>query len=149
AEVSASHGPLGQRVIVAGRVGELLRYTQTLTLWHGVDRVDCASTIDDFTDADQLLRLRWPCPVPGAMPVSEVGDAVVGRGFALLHNGTQSVDTAEQLWTLDNPAYSWFGLSSAVRVRVGDDSRALSVAEVVAPRESESGPLARALMVAL
>ena len=42
-----------------------------------------APPIDEFTGADRLLRLRWPCPVPGAMPVSEVGDAVIGRGFAL------------------------------------------------------------------
>ena len=61
----------------------MLRYTQTITLWHGVDRVDCRTTIDEFTGEDRLLRLRWPCPVPGAMPVSEVGDAVIGRGFGL------------------------------------------------------------------
>ena len=149
AEVRAYRSPLGQRLVVRGRVGELLRYTQTLTLWHGVDRVDCSTTIDDFTDSDQLLRLRWPCPVPGAMPVSEVGDAVIGRGFALLHNESGSVDTADHPWTLDNPAYSWFGLSSAARVRVGDGVRAVSVAEVIAPTESTSGPLARDLMVAL
>ncbi len=86
------------------------------------------------------------------MPVSEVGDAVVGRGFALLHpasGGPESVDTAQHLWTLDNPAYAWFGLSSAARVRVGDDTRAVSVAEVVSPSEAVSGPLARELMVAL
>ncbi len=83
------------------------------------------------------------------MPVSEVGDAVVGRGFALLHDGPESVDTAQHLWTLDNPAYGWFGLSSAVRVRVGNDVRAVSVAEVVSPAETVSGPLARELMVAL
>ena len=86
------------------------------------------------------------------MPVSEVGDAVVGRGFALLHKvsgGPESVDTAEHLWTLDNPAYSWFGLSSAARVRVDDSVRAVSVAEVVSPDEAMSGPLARDLMVAL
>jgi alpha-mannosidase len=148
-KVRAYHSPLGQRVVVSGRVGELLRYTQTLTLWHGVDRVDCSTTIDDFTDADRLLRLRWPCPVPGAMPVSEVGDAVVGRGFALLHKGSQSVDTADHPWTLDNPAYGWFGLSSAARVRVGDGVRAVSVAEVVAPTEPMAGLLARDLVVAL
>ncbi|HYB81562.1 MAG TPA: NEW3 domain-containing protein, partial [Mycobacterium sp.] len=85
-----------------------------------------------------------------AMPVSEVGDAVVGRGFALLHDGPESVDTAQHLWTLDNPAYSWFGLSSAARVRVGSSTvRAVSVAEVVSPAETMSGPLARELMVAL
>src|SRR5271166_2279751 len=148
-KVRAYHSPLGQRLVVQGRIGELLRYTQTLTLWHGVDRVDCSTTIDDFTDEDRLLRLRWPCPVAGAMPVSEVGDAVVGRGFALLHNGSQSVDTADHPWTLDNPAYGWFGLSSAARVRVGDGVRAVSVAEVVAPTEPMSGPLARHLVVAL
>jgi alpha-mannosidase len=149
AKVRAYRSALGQRLVVSGQIGELLRYTQTLTLWHGVDRVDCTTTIDDFTDADQLLRLRWPCPVPGAMPVSEVGDAVVGRGFALLHNGSQSVDTADYPWTLDNPAYGWFGLSSAARIRVGEGVRAVSVAEVVAPTELMGGPLARDLVVAL
>ncbi len=152
ARVRAYHGPLGQRLVVHGRIGTLLRYTQTLTLWRGVARVDCRTTIDEFTGEDRLLRLRWPCPVPGAMPVSEVGDAVVGRGFALLHpasGGPESVDTAEHLWTLDNPAYGWFGLSSAARVRVGDDTRAVSVAEVVSTSEAVSGLLARELMVAL
>jgi alpha-mannosidase len=153
--VRAYRSPLGQRLVVRGRVGTLLRYTQTLTLWRGVPRVDCRTTIDEFTDADRLVRVRWPCPVPGAMPISEVGDAVVGRGFALLHDAptsgaaARSVDTASHPWTLDNPAYSWFGLSSAVRVRIGDGVRAVSVAEVVAPTEPMSGLLARDLMVAL
>ncbi|BBX65249.1 alpha-mannosidase [Mycobacterium saskatchewanense] len=150
ASVRAYDGPIGQRLIVQGRVGGLLRYTQTLTLWRGVARLDCRTTIDEFTGADRLVRLRWPCPVPGAMPVSEVGDAVVGRGFALLHSASdRSVDTADHLWTLDNPAYGWFALSSVARVRVGDAVRAVSVAEVVAPDEAVSGPLARELMVAL
>ncbi|MGD1111729.1 MAG: glycoside hydrolase family 38 C-terminal domain-containing protein, partial [Mycobacterium sp.] len=150
AEVRAYHGPLGQRLVVHGRMGRLLRYTQTLTLWRDVARVDCRTTIDGFTGADRLVRLRWPCPVPGAMPVSEVGDAVVGRGFALLHDGPESVDTAHHPWTLDNPAYGWFGLSSTARVRVsGSVVRAMSVAEVVSPDEAISGSLARDLMVAL
>ena len=149
AEVRAYHGPLGQRLVVHGRIGTVLRYTQTLTLWRGMARVDCRTTIDDFAGEDRLLRLRWPCPVPGGMPVSEVGDAVVGRGFALLHDGPESVDTAQHLWTLDNPAYGWFGLSSAARIRIGEDVRAVSVAEVVSPSEAVSGPLARDLMVAL
>lgn len=150
ARVQAYRGPLGERVVVHGRIGTLLRYTQTLTLLRGVARVECQTTIDEFSGADQLVRLRWPCPVPGAMPVSEVGDAVVGRGFALLHEGSRSVDAARHLWALDNPAYGWFGLSSAVRVRIsGAGVRAVSVAEVVSPTEAESGPLARELMVAL
>ncbi len=149
--VDTYRGPLGERVVLRGRIGDVLRYQQILTLWHGVARVDCRTTIDEFTGADRLVRLRWPCPVLGALPVSEVGDAVIGRGFGLFHDrgAETAVDSARQPWTLDNPAYGWFGLSSAARVRVGDRVRAVSVAEVVSPAESTSAPLARELMVAL
>ncbi|KUI09540.1 alpha-mannosidase [Mycolicibacterium acapulense] len=150
ATVQAYRGALGERLVIEGTVADVLRYTQVLTLWHGVARVDCRTTINEFTGADRLLRLRWPCPVPGAMPVSEVGDAVIGRGFALLHEHDRetAVDAATHPWTLDNPAYGWFGLSSTVRVRVGEGCRAVSVAEVITPTETDSA-VARPLVVAL
>jgi len=152
ATVTAYRSPLGHRLVVCGAIGSVLRYTQTLTLWNGIDRVDCRTTIDGFTGADRLVRLRWPCPVPGALPVSEVGDAVVGRGFGLMHDHTsgedRAVDSAQHPWTLDNPAHGWFGLSSCARIRVGQQTRAVSVAEVVAPSEA-GAPAARDLMVAL
>ena len=148
---AAYRGPLGERLVIRGGIGDVLRYTQIVTLWRGVARVDCRTTVDEFTGADRLLRLRWPCPIPGALPVSEVGDAVIGRGFGLMHDRAtpSAVDSAQHPWTLDNPAYGWFGLSSAARVRIGDGVRAVSVAEVVSPTESTSAPLARELMVAL
>jgi len=153
ASVQCYRSALGERIEVRGAIGEVLRYTQTLTLWHGIDRVDCRTDIDEFTGADLLVRLRWPCPVPGALPVSEVGDAVVGRGFGLMHDHSggqdRAVDTAEHPWTLDNPAHGWFGLSSAARIRVGDSTRAVSVAEVIVPTESGAADTARDLMVAL
>ena len=152
AQVRAYRSALGERLVVRGAIGEVLRYTQTLTLWRGLDRVDCRITIDDFTGVDKLVRLRWPCPVPGALPVSEVGDAVVGRGFGLLHDHhcgeDRAVDTAKHPWTLDNPAHGWFGVSSCMRIRVGASTRAVSVAEVVAPTEATTA-VARDLMVAL
>lgn len=148
--VRAYRCALGERLVVTGEIPGLLRYTQTVTLWHGVDRVDCRTVVDEFTGADRLLRLRWPCPVPGAMPVSEVGNAVIGRGFALLHDrdSGESVDTAAFPYTLDNPAYGWFGLSSAVRIRFrGGAARAVSVAEVISPTGAE--PEVRELVAAL
>ncbi|MEO6794951.1 MAG: NEW3 domain-containing protein, partial [Mycobacterium sp.] len=146
--VQAYRGPLGERLVVSGRIRTVLAYTQTLTLWHGLDRVDCSTTIDEFTGADHLLRLRWPCPVPGALPVAEVAGAVIGRGFGLLHEPSgRSVDTAQYPRTLDNPANGWFGLSATARISVGAGSRALSVAEVVVPDDGLSAP--RDLMVAL
>ncbi|MBB3607037.1 alpha-mannosidase [Mycolicibacterium sp. BK556] len=149
--VQAYRSALGERIVVTGHIGDVLRYTQVLTLWHGIDRLDTSTTIDEFTGADRLVRLRWPCPVPGALPVSEVGDAVIGRGFGLMHDHAsgedRAVDSAEHPWTLDNPAHGWFGLSSAVRIQVGTGARAVSVAEVVVP--AEDTPSAREVMVAL
>ncbi len=148
--VRGYHSELGERLVVAGEIPGLLRYTQTLTLWRGVNRLDCRTTVDDFTGEDRLLRLRWPCPVQGAMPVSEVGNAVIGRGFGLLHapGSAESVDAADFPYTLDNPAYGWFGLSSALRVRFrGGAVRAVSVAEVIAPAGSDAE--VRDLMAAL
>ncbi|SDJ01995.1 glycoside hydrolase family 38 C-terminal domain-containing protein [Nonomuraea jiangxiensis] len=146
--VAVERSPLGERVTVTGSVGPLA-YTQVITLWRGVDRVDCATHVDRFDGADKLVRLRWPCAVPGARPVSEVGHAVVGRSFAF-----PDVDTARHPWTLDNPAHQWFGLSSAARVALrtpdgGTVQHAIGVAEIVVPAEQDTAPLGRDLAVRL
>lgn len=133
---------LGQRITVTGTVGPV-RYTQTLTLWHGVDRLDGVTHIDAFDGADRLLRLRWPARVPGALPVSEVANAVIGRGFGLI-----GVDSAEHPWTLDNPANNWFALSSTARVRLPDGDRALGIAEIVTPDGAGAKDLAVTLVKA-
>ncbi|HEV7908228.1 MAG TPA: NEW3 domain-containing protein [Pseudonocardiaceae bacterium] len=143
-EITVWHSAIGERVVVRGEVGPV-SYTQRITLWKGVDRVECSTTVDEFTGADQLLRVRWPCPVPGALPVSEVGNAVVGRGFGLI-----DVDSGRHPWTLDNPAHTWFGLSAAASVDLGGAGRRpIGVAEIVVPEQSDAGPLARSLAVAL
>ncbi|GAA0380361.1 alpha-mannosidase [Acrocarpospora corrugata] len=138
--VRAERSPLGERLTVEGALGAI-RYTQVITLWHGVDRVDCVTHLDGFEGSDQLLRLRWPCAIPGAKPVSEVGHAVVGRPFA-----HPDVDAAEHPWTLDNPAYQWFGLSSMARVSTG---ATFGVAEIIVPREADTAELGRDLALRL
>ncbi|MEV6976895.1 NEW3 domain-containing protein [Kitasatospora sp. NPDC093806] len=149
AEVRRETGPLGERLVVTGTV-DGLRYEQTVTLWRGLDRVDCRTRVVDYAGADRLLRLRFPVDLPGALPVSEVAGAVVGRGFAM-----PDVDSAEAPWTLDNPANTWFGLGSTARVALTDPAtgaplgeRAIGVAEVVVP-SIESASEARELVVAL
>ncbi|MEU8384131.1 NEW3 domain-containing protein [Streptosporangium sp. NPDC048865] len=147
--VVAEESAAGRRVTVTGAVGPLT-YTQVVTLWHGVDRVDCVTHVDTFDGDDKLVRLRWPCAVAGALPVSEVGHAVVGRPFA-----HPDVDAARHPWTLDNPAYQWFGLSSAARVALRDADgvsaglRAIGIAEIVVPEEDDTAGLGRALAVGL
>jgi len=141
---------LGRRISVTGRIGPV-RYTQQLTLWHGLDRVDATTHVDEFEGKDELLRVRWPVAIPGALPVSEVADAVIGRGFGLI-----DADSAGAPWTLDNPANHWFALSSTARVVVEDLDgrpgvvRAVGIAEIVAPDggTAPDGP-ARELSVAL
>jgi alpha-mannosidase len=144
--VRVQHSPLGARITVTGAAGPL-RYTQTLTLWHGGDRLELSTRVDDFTGEDQLVRLCWPAAVAGGLPVSEVGNAVVGRGFGLI-----DVDAEQAPWTLDNPAQHWFAVSSTARVDVHDlagvrrHTRAFGIAEIVA---GDDGPDVRDLAVAL
>ncbi|GAA3012298.1 NEW3 domain-containing protein [Kitasatospora albolonga] len=148
AAVRRETGPLGERLVVTGEV-DGLAHQQTVTLWAGEDRIDFRTTVVDHRGADRLLRVRFPVELPGALPVSEVADAVIGRGFAL-----PDVDVAEAPWTLDNPANTWFGLGSTARVRLSapDGSalgeRAIGVAEVVVP-SLERAREARELVVAL
>ncbi len=140
AAVRAETSPAGQRLVVAGEL-DGVRYEQTLTVWTGLSRVDCTTRLRP-TGSDRLLRLRWPTDVPGGLPVSEVGAAVVGRGYGIV-----DVDSAEHPWTLDNPAYSWFGVGSTARVVAGGIATAVGVAEVVADAGSLAG--VRDLVVAL
>ena len=160
AAVQAYRGPLGERLVIRGRIGDVLRYTQIVTLWEGVARVDCRTTVDEFTGADRLLRLRWPCPVPGALPVSEVGDAVIGRGFGLMHEpgrrGSRRlreapVDAGQPgIWLVRTVLGGTRARSRCGRESTNNHAvRAVSVAEVVSPTEPASASLARGLMVAL
>ncbi|MEV0146674.1 MULTISPECIES: NEW3 domain-containing protein [unclassified Nonomuraea] len=141
--VRAEESAVGRRLTVTGRVGEVA-YEQVVTLLDGCDRIGFTTRVLDYTGADRLLRVRFPARVAGALPVSDVAGAVVGRGFALPDS-----DSAEHPWTLDNPANTWFGLSSTARVDLGEaGTRAIGVAEVVVPAQ-EDAPAARDLVVAL
>ncbi|MFI6253477.1 NEW3 domain-containing protein [Streptomyces sp. NPDC051016] len=149
ADVEVEHSPAGSRITVRGDLG-LFRYTQRLTLWTGVDRLDVTTTIDGYDGADRLIRVRWPSDVRGGLPVHEVADAVIGRGF-----GFVDVDSERFPWTLDNPANTWFGLGSTARVAVHDDTgrllghRAIGVAELVYADWDTAGELGTPLAAAL
>ena len=151
ARVTLQESPIGRRLVVRGRV-DGLDYEQVTTLVDGVDRVDFTTRILDHQQSDRLVRVRFPIDLPGAMPVSEVAGAVVGRGFGLI-----DADTADAPWTLDNPANTWFGLGTTMRIEAVDregvpvGARAVSVAEVVVP-DADDPSLDRAtreLVVAL
>ncbi|MBE8473411.1 glycoside hydrolase family 38 N-terminal domain-containing protein [Streptomyces justiciae] len=149
ADIDVEHSPAGQRITVRADLG-LFRYTQRLTLWKGVDRLDVSTTVDGYDGADRLIRVRWPSDVRGGLPVHEVADAVIGRGF-----GFVEVDSEQFPWTLDNPANTWFGLGSTARVAVHDDSgtllgqRAVGVAELVYDDWDTAGELGAPLAAAL
>lgn len=113
-------------------------------------RLDVTTIIDGYDGADRLIRVRWPSEVRGGLPVHEVADAVIGRGF-----GFVDVDSERFPWTLDNPANTWFGLGSTARVELRDDTgallghRSIGVAELVYASWDEAGELGTPLAAAL
>ncbi|MDH6606643.1 alpha-mannosidase [Streptomyces sp. SAI-208] len=149
ADIDVEHSPAGSRITVRADLG-LLTCTQKLTLWTGVDRLDVTTTIDGYDGEDRLIRVRWPSDVRGGLPVHEVADAVIGRGF-----GFVEVNSEEFPWTLDNPANTWFGLGSTARVALRDDTgallgrRAFGVAELVYADWHVAGELGAPLAAAL
>jgi alpha-mannosidase len=155
AKVRTERCPLGSR-LVASFTLDGLQVTQETLLWTDSERVEFRTHVDEYAGRDRLLRVRFPADVPGGLPVYQTATAVVGRPF-----GVVDVDSADQWFTLDNPAQQWFGLGSVARVRTGDGpGQAIGVAEVVCPdgMEGPDGPddwpaglrgVIRDLMVAL
>jgi alpha-mannosidase len=132
--VRAERCPIGARLVSTWALDEL-RVTQEVLLWDDVELLDLRTHVDGSIGQDRLLRVRFPLDIAGALPLYEVANAVVGRPF-----GFPNSDSAEHLWTLDNPAATWFGLGSTARVALTDKAGAaprallaVGVAEVVAP----------------
>ncbi len=148
AEVSVQESPIGRRIISRGEVAGI-PFELVTTLVDGLDRVDFSTRVLDHDGSDRLLRVRFPVDQPGALPVSEVAGAVIGRGFGLIE-----ADSAVAPWTLDNPANTWFGIGTTARVEVVDSAgapvgtRAMAVAEVVVA-DGADPVTARDLVVAL
>jgi alpha-mannosidase len=146
--VRAQRSAVGERVIVTG-VFDGMPFVQTLTLWAGVERVDAVTKLD-FEGSDKLVRILWPCRIPGAMPVAQVAGAVIGRNIA-----HPDVDSKEFPWVMDSTCHEWFGLSAPVRLRVTDPAdgavreRAIAVAEIVSRDLAESAASGRELAQAL
>src|SRR6478735_8044154 len=151
-EVTVEVSPIGQRIRLSGPF-EASRREQEIRLWTGIDRVELSTSLHDFDSHDRLFRLRFPAAVEGGAPVSETGNAVIGRPF-----GRPNVDVAEVPFTLDHPAYNWFALGATARVALGAPgapmsdaraARAIGVAEVVVPDDPRQDDAVRELVVAL
>ncbi len=145
ATVRVEESPIGRRLVTVTAMDELT-ITGEVLLWDGVDRVDFRTHVGGSIGQDRLLRVGFDLDVPGALPVSEVGFAAIGRPY-----GFPDADVAEDLWTLDNPAHTWTGLSATARIALtGDDgsrqAHAIGVAEVVGV---DDGSQVRALLAAL
>ena len=146
-EVSA----IGRRVIVEGEI-EGCRLRQEMILYDGVDRVEFTTRLDGFAGHDRLFRVRFPIDVEGGRPVSEVGNAVIARPF-----GFPNVDVGQAPFTLDNPAYNWFGLGATALVELrptgtpeeGPRATAIGVAEVIVVDDMAYDDAVRDLVVAL
>src|SRR6202012_5710347 len=149
ATVRVQRCPAGSR-LVASFTLDGLEVTQEAVLWDDAERVELRTHAAGYSGHDRVLRVRFPADVPGGLPVYQTATAVIGRTF-----GAVDVDSADHWYTLDNPAYQWFGLGSAARVRLGGSGgpvQAIGVAEVVCP-DGGPGPglrdVVRDLMVAL
>ncbi len=138
--VRAQRCPLGSRLVATFRFADL-DVTQETVLWDGVPRVEFRTHVDGSIGKDRLLRVKFPADVPGGLPVYQTATAVIGRPF-----GAPEADVAERWFTMDNPAWQWFGLGAVATVSHDDVPSAIGVAEVVAPASFGARDLVTALV---
>ena len=145
AGVRAGRCAVGARLVISFTL-EGVEVVQETTLYEGSERVEFRTYLDGYGGKDRLFRVRFPGDVPGGLPVYQTATAVIGRPF-----GVVDVDSSQHWYTLDNPAYQWFGVGSTARVRLGDGQvHAIGVAEVVCPDSTEGlRPAIRDLMAGL
>jgi len=151
-EMRVEASPIGRRIVIDGPFEACGRH-QEILLWDGLDRVEFRTRLDDYEGQDRLFRVRFSAAVEGGRPVSETGNATIARGF-----GFPNVDVAKVPFTLDNPAFNWFGLGTSARVSLvetGSETAtpssevAIGIAEVVASGDPALDEAVRALVVAL
>lgn len=144
AEVRVQTSPIGSRLVISGEFLDCTR-RQELTLYTGIDRVDCTTRLDGFSASNRLTRLRFQTAVSGGMPVSETANATLARNHGFPHDDTRNGNTH----TLDFPAHNWFEVGSTLRLQVpSGKARAVGVGELVVPAHSDY-PDARILVDAL
>ena len=145
ARVRAERCAVGARLVSSFTL-EGVEVVQETVLWDHGERVEFRTYLDGYGGKDRLFRVRFPGDVPGGLPVYQTATAVIGRPF-----GVVDVDSSEHWYTLDNPAYQWFGIGSTARVRLSDGQvHAIGVAEVVCPDSTEGlRPVIRDLMASL
>jgi alpha-mannosidase len=141
AVVRAQRSPLGSRLLATLRF-DGLDVTQETILWDGASRVEFRTHVDGSIGKDRLLRVRFPADLPGALPVYQTATAVIGRSF-----GDPETDVARRWFTLENPAWQWFGLGAVAQVEHDGHRSAIGVAEIVVP--DDEWPLVRPLVAAL
>ena len=104
----------------SGPVRRAAELEQEIILWEGVDRVDFTTRIARLPGPGRLFRVRFPVAGRGRRrpsPRSATRSWAAPFGFP-------NVDVGEVPFTLDHPAYDWFGLSATARVALTGRRRA-------------------------
>jgi hypothetical protein len=145
AQVVRQRSALGERLLISGTVGGI-PFRQTITLWAGLARADCTTTLGDVP-GDALLRARFPTALDAAVPVCDAAGSVLSRSF-----GWPQLDVHRAPTSHDTACHIWCGLSVTAAVRragAGPEAWPLGPAEIVIPDSFEDTGALRALVVAL
>lgn len=148
AAIEVERSDLGIRATVRYTLGGR-PVTQTILLLDGEDMVRCTTDLHGHDHDDALLRISWPTPRGGRIPVAQTAIAAIGRNFADIRT-----DTAIAPWRLDGTCHEWFGLAAPMLVsgsgEAGDTIEyAVGIAEIVSPHSALSASAGRDIALAL
>jgi len=149
ATVVAETGPVASRLIVTGKMPTCER-TQRITLYKGVKRIDCVTSLAKHTGEDELCVVTFPTDLGAVVPVFEDRFSAVvaprSDGLGAFSTVLEGADSGVGV----RPSYQWFGLSSSGHIELGDvASVAIGPVGMIVPRDEAVGSVAAQLRVSL
>jgi alpha-mannosidase len=142
-------GPVSTKLILKGNFKGCLRQ-QEIILYHDLERIDFSITLIDIPPQQGIYKVHFPVQLKGAKPIFQVANAVIGRSFGY------EINSQEQRYTLDSPAYQWaeYGINVPLIVKDFDTEKmitscSLGVGEIIKPKDKNGTTIANLLATGL
>ncbi|MCL2194945.1 MAG: hypothetical protein FWB76_03240 [Oscillospiraceae bacterium] len=119
AEVRCEKTAAYEKLYISAKLGIVAQARQEITLYPGVQRIDCKTIIDDYQGRDDLFTLTFPVHSAGGKPVYE--DRFALHVCCASHRKLSFQSHQYNYFSHCNimPAVNWMGLSPTVKLDLG------------------------------
>lgn len=139
AEVEREKNKLYERLIITGRISDICKFRQIITLYKGIERIEFITDIIDYrkTSEDDMFVVVFPTTLENTLPTFE------DRFGALTRRKSKGyLDFRTWQWRNYSscgiyPAYRWVDLGPSVTIKAGSSSLSIGPTDIIIPHNRE------------